>query len=490
MGSNEIAEALGIPPGPSGLQSDDPYPLEVPIRVRGLAGSGNLGAESICEPFLEDTLTVLVSPRGAVLRLAAHATPGQMITLSSPRLGREMPARVIRYRGHADVKGYAEIEFAPEAAIPGATPPARAAATMPAVPAPRGLDPSSSQNCSATLIGAPLVVTPLADLLGESESPHRTRYGQPSIPPARPVKSPPAPARAGSTEAKPPQPQPARQPKPPATPDLETLLAARKAVEQAATEPLPPATELAQRLLEPTFATALAPPRRPSKRWLAAAAAALLTLGSVGAYAVVAPVPAWEPSPGIAAFALPGVPDHFAARNEVRFFAREKFETATLSIATQLISPARAAVGLAPLVPVVRRRGAAESAEAPQIPAAEAVPAGVAKPGLLGALGSTAPADAPAPKPPVGGEVVPPRVLSQTPVEYPQMARMARAEGSVVIDALIDENGRVAEMRIISGPGVFHQAAKESLAKWRYQPGMLNGKPIATHLYVTIQFKR
>jgi TonB family protein len=480
---NLIAEALGIPAGPSGLHSDDPYPLEVPIRVRGLVAGGNLGADSICEPFLEDTLTVLVSPRGAVLRLAAHATPGQMITLSSPRLGREMPARVIRYRGHADVKGYAEIEFAPEAAIPGVTAPASAPAT-----APRGPDSLHSQNCSSTMAGAPLVVMPLADLLGETESLRGTRSLQPSVPPAAPVKPQPAPARAASAESKPPQTQPARQPKAPAAPDLETLLAARKAAEQAVTESLPPAPELAQRLLEPAFATAFAAPHRPRKRWLAAAAAALLTLGAVAAYAVVAPVPAWESLPEIAAFALPEPPEHFAARNEVRVLAREKFETATLPIATQLISPARAAVRLSPLAPVVRQRQAAENADAPQIRATEVVPTGVAKPGLLGALGTLAPADAPAP--PVGGELVPPRLLAPAPVEYPQMARMTRAEGSVVIDALIDENGRVAEMRIVSGPGVFHQAAKESLAQWRYQPALLNGKPISTHLYVTIQFKR
>jgi TonB family protein len=479
MGSNEIAEALGIPAGPSGLHSDDPYPLEVPIRVRGLVAGGNLGADSICEPFLEDTLTVLVSPRGAVLRLAAHATPGQMITLSSPRLGREMPARVIRYRGHADVKGYAEIEFAPEAAIPGVTAPASAPAT-----APRQPGSLHSQNCSATMVGAPLAVTPLADLLGETKSLRRAR----SVPPAAPVKPQPAPARAASTEAKPPQARPARPPKAPAAPDLETLLAARKAAGQAVAESLPRAPELAQRLLEPTFATALAAPRRPRKRWLAVAAAALLTLGTVGAYAVVVPVPAWEPLPEIAAFALPEPPEHLAARNEVRALVREKFETATLPIATQLISPARAAMSQAPLAPVVRQRQATQSADAPQIRAAEAVPAGVARPGLLGALGTLAPAEAPAP--PGGGELVPPRLLSQAPVEYPPMARMTRAEGSVVIDALIDVNGRVAEMRILSGPGVFHEAAKQSLAQWRYQPALLNGQPISTHLYVTIQFKR
>ena len=94
------------------------------------------------------------------------------------------------------------------------------------------------------------------------------------------------------------------------------------------------------------------------------------------------------------------------------------------------------------------------------------------------------------PQPPVGGEVVQPRLASQAPVVYPQMARMTRAEGNVVIDARVDESGRVVEMRIVSGPALFHQAAKDSLAQWRYQPALLNGKPIATHLYVTIQFRR
>ena len=127
----------------------DPYPLEVPVRVRGLAGSGNLGADSICEPFLEDTLTVLVSPRGAVLRLAAPATPGQMVTLSSPRLGREMPARVIRYRANANAKGYAEIEFAPDAVVPGAS-------STSSTPSPQASAAMRGQKCSATQAGAPV----------------------------------------------------------------------------------------------------------------------------------------------------------------------------------------------------------------------------------------------------------------------------------------------------------------------------------------------
>ncbi|MGH9861119.1 MAG: energy transducer TonB [Candidatus Acidiferrales bacterium] len=78
----------------------------------------------------------------------------------------------------------------------------------------------------------------------------------------------------------------------------------------------------------------------------------------------------------------------------------------------------------------------------------------------------------------------------QAPVVYPQRARMTRLEGNVVIDARIDETGRVSEMRVISGPTSLHQTAKDSLAQWRYEPGILNGKPVVTHLNVTIQFRR
>jgi protein TonB len=195
-----------------------------------------------------------------------------------------------------------------------------------------------------------------------------------------------------------------------------------------------------------------------------------------------------EPLPAIAAFALPEPPAEVIFRNEVRFFPRQKFETESLPIATALIPPAKAAVGVAPRA-IVKQRGA-HAAEAPQIHGANVAPAGVAKPGVLGALAPLASTGAPAAPPPVGGEVAPPRLLSQAAVEFPSLARMTRAEGTVVIDALIDVNGRVSEMRIVSGPGVFHEAAKESLAKWRYQPGLLNGKPVPTHLYVTIQFRQ
>lgn len=90
---------------------------------------------------------------------------------------------------------------------------------------------------------------------------------------------------------------------------------------------------------------------------------------------------------------------------------------------------------------------------------------------------------------PVGGDVKVAQLISSVPPVYPQMARTQRVSGNVMIDALIDVNGRVSTMRVISGPALLHEAAMSSVRQWKYQPATLNGVPTATHLTVTVQFR-
>jgi protein TonB len=95
----------------------------------------------------------------------------------------------------------------------------------------------------------------------------------------------------------------------------------------------------------------------------------------------------------------------------------------------------------------------------------------------------------PAAPSPVGGDVKSARLLHSVPPVYPALARAQRVYGDVTIDALIDGTGRVSTMRVVSGPVLLHQAAKDALQQWRYQPAMLDGKPVAMHLMVTVQFR-
>jgi protein TonB len=88
----------------------------------------------------------------------------------------------------------------------------------------------------------------------------------------------------------------------------------------------------------------------------------------------------------------------------------------------------------------------------------------------------------------VGGRVKPPRAIVQPPPEYPALARQARIEGQVQVDAVLDEQGNVIEMRVVCGPPLLYQAALDALKKWKYQPTYLNDQPIAVQMLVTVSF--
>lgn len=94
------------------------------------------------------------------------------------------------------------------------------------------------------------------------------------------------------------------------------------------------------------------------------------------------------------------------------------------------------------------------------------------------------------PVPPlVGGQVRPARLIrSKSPV-YPPLAKTQRISGDVRLDALVDLQGRVTTTEIISGPLLLQEAAKAALREWKYEPAMLDGKPVPMHLLVTIQFR-
>jgi TonB family protein len=89
----------------------------------------------------------------------------------------------------------------------------------------------------------------------------------------------------------------------------------------------------------------------------------------------------------------------------------------------------------------------------------------------------------------VGGDVKQAKLISSVPPEYPALARAQRVSGGVTIDALIDTNGRVTTMKVISGPTLLREAAMDALRQWKYQPAMLDGKAVPMHLTVTLQFR-
>jgi periplasmic protein TonB len=89
----------------------------------------------------------------------------------------------------------------------------------------------------------------------------------------------------------------------------------------------------------------------------------------------------------------------------------------------------------------------------------------------------------------VGGDVKPAKMISSVPPVYSSLARSQHVSGDVKIDALIDVNGRVTSMKVISGPALLHQAAMDALRQWKYRPATLDGKPVPMHLTIMLQFR-
>ena len=106
-----------------------------------------------------------------------------------------------------------------------------------------------------------------------------------------------------------------------------------------------------------------------------------------------------------------------------------------------------------------------------------------------GLVGGNNQPSAPAAPLPIGGDVKQAKLISSVAPVYPVLAKNQHVSGNILVDALIDANGRVTTMKVVSGPTLLHQAAMDALKQWKYQPATLDGKPVAMHLTVTLQFR-
>ncbi len=87
------------------------------------------------------------------------------------------------------------------------------------------------------------------------------------------------------------------------------------------------------------------------------------------------------------------------------------------------------------------------------------------------------------------GNVRPARPVLDTPIEYPEHARRAGVEGIVVLSLLIDEMGQLMRCEVTSGHKDLAQALLKAVQRWRFEPQLVNGRPEASRLSLTIEFK-
>ena len=90
----------------------------------------------------------------------------------------------------------------------------------------------------------------------------------------------------------------------------------------------------------------------------------------------------------------------------------------------------------------------------------------------------------------VGGEIQEPTLITRINPSYPELARRARLEGPVILQAIIDRQGVVKDVQILRGLGLgLDEAAVNAVSQWQYTPTFYNGRPVEVILTVTVIFE-
>jgi periplasmic protein TonB len=141
---------------------------------------------------------------------------------------------------------------------------------------------------------------------------------------------------------------------------------------------------------------------------------------------------------------------------------------------------------------------APEPEVAPTEPGPAEIDAMIGEPGGTGVVPGSVVAGDPLPLPPVplapkepvrvGGAIRPPQKIREVAPRYPAMAQAAHVQGTVILEAVIGENGDVQNVRVLRSVLMLDDAAIDAVRQWRFTPTLLNGQPVPVVMTVTVSF--
>jgi protein TonB len=104
--------------------------------------------------------------------------------------------------------------------------------------------------------------------------------------------------------------------------------------------------------------------------------------------------------------------------------------------------------------------------------------------------GPPPPAPPPVPQGPVriGGQLSAPALVKRVEPIYPAIAQAAAIDGIVILDAIVDEHGRIQSLKVLRGHALLAKAAITAVEQWEYEPLKLNGTPTPFELTVSLWF--
>jgi TonB family protein len=88
----------------------------------------------------------------------------------------------------------------------------------------------------------------------------------------------------------------------------------------------------------------------------------------------------------------------------------------------------------------------------------------------------------------VAGEIEAAKLVSHDKPVYPPLARNARIQGAVRLQALIGTDGTVEDLKVLSGHPLLIKSAMDAVSQWRYQPTLVNGKPVKVETEIDVNY--
>lgn len=131
----------------------------------------------------------------------------------------------------------------------------------------------------------------------------------------------------------------------------------------------------------------------------------------------------------------------------------------------------------------------------PLLPIGDTAEGGIPGTGVVGSLGPPAPPPSAPPEPPKPQGPVRVAMLPESPHKvvdvhpvYPEIARAARVEGTVILEAVLDTNGHVTQLKVLRSVPLLDQAALDAVRQWRYSPSIYYGRPVSVLMTITVRF--
>jgi protein TonB len=83
-----------------------------------------------------------------------------------------------------------------------------------------------------------------------------------------------------------------------------------------------------------------------------------------------------------------------------------------------------------------------------------------------------------------------PKLIKKVKPKYPEIAKMARIQGKVILDVAVDIDGRVipGSIKVLRGQPMLRQAAVDAVKQWVYEPYIQEGVPKSVRFTLAVDF--